>query len=216
MGVQSLQIEPRRRSDETNPNPKGTKQSVVVKRAHSSERPQKNGPFRGTEPRFRFTLTTLQTIFCIVVNTPAVLLTWLQVAFNATMGAYVILGVRQLSRELQADLDKRIQKQQHVLLQEIVTCSREYLRNQCSTLPAPALESPCAQWELCMNQDVNSLLTSKEGAVVFAEILNRFFHELSDRTLLCVATILFGSIVVTNIMFSWSKHKHQNTSFYAR
>jgi len=118
-------------------------------------------------------------------------------------GAWKTIGI------LSSDLDKHIEKQSHIMLGDIITCSREYVKNKCS-LPdiPPAMEPVCDKWKLCMEQDVSSIMKSRETAVILAEILNNFFGSLSDRTIYSCATLFIGSIILTNFMLSWSRLKN--------
>lgn len=142
----------------------------------------------------------------VMSTIPMVILTWIQFAFNLLVMATLFYGGWKTICILSSDLDKHIEKQSHIMLADIIHCSREYVKNRCSLPDAPpAIEPMCDKWKLCMEQDVSSIMKSRETAVILAEILNNFFGSLSDRTIYSCATLFIGSIILTNFMLSWSR-----------
>ena len=142
----------------------------------------------------------------LMSSIPMVILTWIQFAFNIIVMMSLFYGAWKICMIISSDLDKHVEKQSHLMLVDILQCSKEYIKNKCS-LPGlpPAMESICDNWKLCMEQDVNGIIRSKETAVLIAEILNSTFDKLSDRTLYSCATLFIGSIFLTNFMLSWSR-----------
>ena len=153
-------------------------------------------------------------VLYILSTVPMVILTWIQFAFNLLVMACIFYGGYKTICILVADLDKHIEKQSHIMLADIIQCSREYVKNRCA-LPdtLPAMESICNKWKMCMEQDVNHIMKSRETAVILAEILNNFFGSLSDRTIYSCATLFIGSIVLTNFMLSWSRLRSERTPY---
>jgi hypothetical protein len=150
----------------------------------------------------------LNELFYLISVLPMVLLTWIQFAFNLLVMACFFYGVWKTTHILSNDLEKHIEKQSHMMLADIIQCSREYVKNHCAMpMVPPAMELMCNSWKLCMEQDVNHIMKSRETAVILAEILNNFFGSLSDRTMYSCATIFIGCIFLTNFMLSWSRLK---------
>ena len=139
---------------------------------------------------------------------PAVFLTYIQILFNLTMTTCILYGTLKTYNILQSDLSKHMDKQSQILLSDIVQCSREYIRNGCGQITTPpALEQMCNSWKICMDADINGILTTKESAIVLAEILNNFFNNISDRTIICSTGILVTSVFFTNAVLTYSKRK---------
>lgn len=176
----------------------GTHETAVTKKSqHDHHQYQKQNRHKQRQ--------SIDTLY-ILSSIPMIILTWLQFAFNLFVMVFLFYGMWKTIGILSADLDKHIEKQSHTMLAEIIQCSREYLKNSCA-LPnsPPAMEPFCDNWKLCMEQDVSHILKSKETAAILAEILNNFFGTLSDRTIYSCATLLIGSIFMTNFMLSWSR-----------
>lgn len=149
---------------------------------------------------------TISTIMYTISIVPMVLLTWIQFLLNIGILCGIAYGVWNLVSILSVDLDKHLDKKAHLMLVEIVQCSREYVRNGCGQIAiAPALEKVCDSWKLCMERDTNEIMKSTETAVMMAEILNRFFDSLSNRTIYCSASFLGGSIVFANLLLNWAR-----------
>jgi len=139
---------------------------------------------------------------------PMVFLTWIQFTLNVLILAGMIFGAWKIGCILSTDLDKHLDKQAHVMLTDIVQCSRDYVRNGCGVPDtAPALEKMCDTWKICMEQDTSLIMKSTETAVVLAQILNRFFDNLSNRTIYCSASILAGTVIFSNMLLSWARIK---------
>jgi hypothetical protein len=136
---------------------------------------------------------------------PTVFLTWFQLFFNVAMICFVAYCAVQFVLVLMVDLEKHIQEKSHLILSDIVACSREYIKNGCSSgnIP-PAMEPMCDAWKVCMNQDTNNIMKTKETALILAEILNHFFENLTDRTIYCATGLFIGSIILVNAVLSWS------------
>lgn len=150
--------------------------------------------------------TKISSAFYILSVIPAMALTYIQIIFNVVMLGFVLNGVTQFYFILQNDLTKHMGKQQTILLSDIVQCSRDYVRNSCGTsTSAPALEQTCNNWKICMEQDLDGLLHTKESAVVLAQVLNNFFGSLDDKTIYCFCGMLFGSIILTNLVITWCR-----------
>lgn len=142
----------------------------------------------------------------IISIVPIVFLTWLQCLFNVTMIGGLSYFAYQTFHVLKADLHKHLNHQTDIRLSEIVQCSKDFIKNGCmqSFLP-PALEAPCREWKLCMEQDTEGLLVTVEFSSVLSEILNNFFGRLDNRTIFCIGGLIVGFIVLTNVLICWSK-----------
>jgi len=149
------------------------------------------------------------TSYYYIINViPAIIITYVYLLFNVLMSVTIILSIRNFSKMLQDDLSKHILMKQDIMIEEINRCHREYVKNSCdSTFLPPAIEDDCFKWKSCMHMDISSFLKSKESASVFAEIINNFFENLSDRSIICLTGILLGSIVVFNLVLHISRTK---------
>lgn len=161
--------------------------------------------FTNEPPSTRMSPTGICYLLSVV---PAIVLTYLQLFLNLLMVAMILNATLRFARILSNDLDKHINVQESRLLGRVVECTREFLRNRCAmeNLP-PALEGSCDVWQACMNQDTRNIMKSKETAAVLAEILNNFFGSLSDRTMYCSGGLLVGSVLLANIILTWSRRR---------
>ena len=134
-------------------------------------------------------ITNLTLIIQIVMNTVVV----------ACLIAIVIICFMSVKR----DVDRKVQTYVIEMVHKINSCRREYLRNNCAPeMRAPALESSCTEWENCMNEDPESVVTSVAYFEVMADCMNAFFHNLSFRTLCSMAGLLFFIVIVPNMIFN--------------
>ena len=144
--------------------------------------------------------------FYVISTMPLIILTWIQFAFNISIMMSLFFAAWKTIDILAGDLAKHMEKQSHLLLADMIKCSREYLANRCGmTDVPPAMQSMCDAWKSCLEQDTNSIMKSRETAVMLAEILNKFFDSLSDRTIYSCATLFITSVVLMNFMLSWSR-----------
>jgi hypothetical protein len=165
---------------------------------------QQNKNNFGKCTNFTTSTTTIENIFYMASVMPVIFLTWIQFTLNIVILTGFIFGIWKIGSILSSDLDKHIDKQTHLILTDIVQCSRDFIRNNCGqSNTAPALEKTCDTWKLCMEQDTSHIMKSTETAVVLAQILNQFFDNLSNRTIYCSATLLIGTIVFFNLLLSW-------------
>lgn len=139
--------------------------------------------------------------FYILSVMPMIMLTYLQLFFNLSVISVLFYAIVQVSKVFYKDLQKHMEKQSYVLISTMVQCSKDFIKNGCSNeVIPPAIEHLCNEWSLCMNQDINGILASKETAIVLAQIINNFFGNLSDRTLYCSVTLLIGGVLLINAL----------------
>ena len=124
---------------------------------------------------------------------------YLQILFNVLVISFVLYGIVRIWNVFESDVKKYTQLQEHNVYDQIIDCTRKYVNNKCSN-PTPAMESQCHEWEICMHQDVSTLLSSKHGAEIIAILLNNFFGHLTDRTIACVSVLFTGTFIFTNLI----------------
>ena len=148
----------------------------------------------------RNAFTTLSVI-------PVIVLTYIQLCFNVSVAMFLFYGLYRTYAVLHSDLQRHLNRRSQIVLSEIVQCSREYVVNECST-PLPAMTQVCETWRMCMNQDVQDILQSKEGAAILAEIMNHFFSNINDRTIWCCGGLFVIAIVLTNTVLSINQRSY--------
>ncbi len=62
-------------------------------------------------------------------------------------------------------------------------CARHYADNQCDTLNIEGTIMLCLQWKQCMEADASLVLRSKVITRLLADLVEDFFANLSNRTL---------------------------------
>lgn len=139
-------------------------------------------------------------------NIPYVLSLYLQLIFNMiiliSLSYFIIIFVRTI----RSDINNKTELYVSDLLQEISKCSREFYRNKCNTNIPPVLETKCTDWSKCMNRDPQLLGKSKITAEILADILNGFVKPISWKTIFFIITIVFGSLIITNLAFNTYRH----------
>src|SRR5688572_2514238 len=71
-------------------------------------------------------------VIYILSTIPMVILTWIQFAFNLLVMGCIFYASYKTICILATDLDKHIEKQSHLMLADIIQCSREYIKNRCA------------------------------------------------------------------------------------
>lgn len=138
-------------------------------------------------------------------NVPYVISLYLQILFNICIMAILFYFGFVLYRLVKEDINLKFETYIIDAKHEISRCTKEYLRNRCSTenghQRVPALESICTQLEKCMNRDPQLIAKSKITAETFADIINGFIKPISWKALIFMNVLLFGSLIVSNVAF---------------
>lgn len=141
-------------------------------------------------------------------------LTLLIQIFLNTLMVLVFLGFSMVAFfAIKRDVDHKIASYVNDVIHKINLCKREYLRNNCAPeMRVPALEYKCNEWDTCMSQDPQSVITSMAYFEVLADCMNAFFHNVSMKSLLGIGCLMLFCIIVPNILFSKFRSTtiHQN------
>lgn len=127
----------------------------------------------------------------------------MQIVLNAVM-VLIFLGISIVGFfAIKRDVDRKIISYMNESLFKINSCKREYFINNCAPeMRAPALEERCNNWESCMTQTPDGVITSMAYFEVLADCINAFFHNISMKSLLGLSFLMLFCIVVPNILFS--------------
>jgi len=143
---------------------------------------------------------------------PVIVITYLQLAYNLFLIYTISTSIFNFSKILRYDIQKYVDNKQHNLFLQVFECTKEYIDNGCTNeVIPPIIQNYCTKWKQCMDTDVTYILTSKETAQVFADILNNFFENLSTRTVFSVIVILTSLTLILNIILYWSRLKYKLT-----
>lgn len=154
-------------------------------------------------------------------NVPYVISLYLQVFFNLLIVLIVFYFGFVLYRVISKDIELKFQSYIIDAKYEISRCTKEYVKNKCSSKRVPAIENICNQLEKCMNRDPQLIAKSKITAETFADILNGFIKPISWKSVFLLNTILFGSFIISNLAFGkYRNHinpeKNKNIELQAR
>jgi Di-sulfide bridge nucleocytoplasmic transport domain len=117
-------------------------------------------------------------------HAPSLLAKYLQLFFNAAIILGCLYAIYSFWTTIQADVNRASEEAAAETLAEMAACAKGYVDNRCAgDGRLPALETVCANWELCMNRDPNSVKRAKLSAHTFAEILNSFVEPISLKTM---------------------------------
>ena len=135
---------------------------------------------------------------------PIRIVTCVQLLYNMGLIVTFTRGIFKVTRILQYDFEKYLDKKTQILILKVLECKNEYNENKCH-LGVPLLQQKCSELSACINTDLSYVLKSKETAEIIAEILNSFFENLSNKTLLCTSAIVFSFIVILNLLLVWTR-----------
>lgn len=117
-------------------------------------------------------------------SAPAILSKWLQLGMNFIIVSIVIFGIFGILMQIRSDLAHANEKARIAVLNEMAVCKDNFLKNNCAPKSArpPALEAPCNEWEICMNQDPSAAPVIEASVRAVAQVLNEFFGVLTFKT----------------------------------
>ena len=131
---------------------------------------------------------------------PDIITLYLQLFYNITIVSLIINTIFKFIRTLENDLNRFLDKKMGLAFAEIFKCSNEFVNNGCANekIP-PALEIMCDNWRTCMNKEP-TVSTTKASVEIFADIINNFCNNLTDRTLLSI----FGMTIISVLLLNFS------------
>ncbi|ODV85881.1 hypothetical protein CANARDRAFT_184468, partial [[Candida] arabinofermentans NRRL YB-2248] len=185
----------RRRSETTSPN-KNTQSNELIK---------EDIPNDDTVTEKQPTSSIYKFVNELLMNPQSVnnLTFIVQILINAVLFLILLTGVLFSFMAVKRDADRKIQGYSNAVQQEINSCQRDYIRNNClPELRVPALEASCTEWENCMNKDPESVITTVAYFEILADCLNAFFHKLSFRTLFGMISLVVSSFIIPNVLFN--------------
>lgn len=150
---------------------------------------------------------------------PYLAMAYLQLLFHICWLMVVIRLVWTTWMGIQHDVDIKIRRECQFIVQQIEECTKHYFENNChfsAGNSAPALDSLCRKWKVCMEQDPTmSVSRAKVTAETLAEILNGFVEKVSYKSMLFIiigaATLFFLSNALLNFTKSKSRKKEKGT-----
>ncbi|KAJ3128216.1 hypothetical protein HK098_004962 [Nowakowskiella sp. JEL0407] len=100
---------------------------------------------------------------------------------------------------VQADLKAKANEFARETSRAIAECSKQYILNSCSPIEnrAPALETMCNDWEICMMRDPKEVARLQIGAEALAEVINKLVEPLSLKSMVFGAVLFFGSLFIS-------------------
>lgn len=117
-------------------------------------------------------------------STPHLLLSYLQLIFNAALGLVALVLLISFLLMLRTDMRERRNEASIELHQSILHCSQAYMQNRCPPeTRVPAMDKACREWEYCMNRNPNVVGAARLGAEILAEVFNGFVETVSWRTM---------------------------------
>lgn len=117
---------------------------------------------------------------------------------------------------IKRDVDRKIASYVNEAIHKINACKREYLRNNCAPeMRVPYLEYKCNEWDTCMQQDPQAVVTSMAYFEVLADCMNAFFHNISMKSLLGLGCLLMFCIIIPNVLFSKFRATTINQNYYS-
>jgi hypothetical protein len=117
---------------------------------------------------------------------PYILSYYVQLALNYFLVGLLMYIVWCFILTIRADVDKESEAQIELIRASMSQCAANYVENRCAkSTRLPALESICAEWDSCMNQDPTRVGRARVSAHTFAEIFNSFVEPISWKAMVC-------------------------------
>jgi hypothetical protein len=117
-------------------------------------------------------------------SAPAILSKWLQLGVNVILLSTVLFGIFAILSQVRSDLAHATEKARAAVINEASVCAENFRKNACAPRASrpPALDGPCNEWEVCMNQDASAILITHVTVQNVAEILNDLVGALTFKT----------------------------------
>ncbi|KAL1894464.1 hypothetical protein Cpir12675_003641 [Ceratocystis pirilliformis] len=134
-------------------------------------------------------------------NAPENFYKWIQVGFNMAIFSGVMVFCWQIIGAIKSDLDKANAAARANSINEVQECTTNYLENRCGQAggPVPYLRDRCAEWDVCMQRDVDAVMSIRVVIREIAEIVNEFSGTMQFRSWLLVGGMLFIAIFAANV-----------------
>lgn len=141
-------------------------------------------------------------------NTPYIISTYLQLAFNMFMVCIILYIVSRSLVVLWRDVDAKLDSYSNNLMVDISQCTLQYLENNCRPdIRPPALHDECSRLEKCMEQDPSGIGRAKVTAETIAEIINSFVEPFTMKTTIIAFTLFVLVMFVSNLFFGFIRAK---------
>ncbi|AEO65568.1 uncharacterized protein THITE_2112675 [Thermothielavioides terrestris NRRL 8126] len=138
-------------------------------------------------------------------SAPAILSKWLQLGVNIILLSIVLFAIFAIISQIRTDLSRASEEARAAIINQMSICADNYSRNGCSPREnrPPALDGPCNEWEVCMNQDPSATKTLQISARNIAEILNEFVGVLTFKTWGFILSLFLVTVVASNVGFGF-------------
>uniref|UniRef100_A0A060T6T0 ARAD1B14586p n=1 Tax=Blastobotrys adeninivorans TaxID=409370 RepID=A0A060T6T0_BLAAD len=141
-------------------------------------------------------------------NTPYIISTYLQLAFNMFMVCIILYLVSRSLVVLWRDVDAKLESYSNNLMVDISQCTMQYLENNCRPdIRPPALHDECSRLEKCMEQDPSGIGRAKVTAETIAEIINSFVEPFTMKTTIVAFTLFVLVMFLSNLFFGFIRAK---------
>ncbi|KAK3996366.1 Di-sulfide bridge nucleocytoplasmic transport domain-containing protein [Cladorrhinum sp. PSN332] len=142
-------------------------------------------------------------------SAPAILSRWLQFGINLMVVSFVLYAVFSVYAQIRYDLHHANEQARNELINRMNVCSEHFRRNGCAPKAnrPPALDAPCNEWEMCMNQDANAIKKMQVSVRNVAEILNEFVGVLTLKAWGFLFSLFAMVLIAGNVGFGASRHE---------
>lgn len=136
--------------------------------------------------------------------------------FSVLIFSIIGIVVLQLFLTIRRDLKNKAAMHSSEIVQQILECSNQYHINHCNPKErVPAMQKICSEWELCMNRNPKDIIMSEVGAETIAETLNQFVKPLEVKTVIIIAVLIVGIVILSNLFFFLFRHfNHDKTRYH--
>ncbi|PSN67415.1 hypothetical protein BS50DRAFT_676968 [Corynespora cassiicola Philippines] len=140
---------------------------------------------------------------------PSVLSYYFNLFVNSCLGLGFLFLIYTVYAVIWNEVDIESQKHIGEIMSEIAECAKNFRENRCDPdTRVPAMFMVCENWEKCMQRDPRKVAYGSVSAKTFAKIFNTFIEELSYKSLIFTAVVIFGGFNLSNWAFGFMREKN--------
>ncbi|KAI9669628.1 MAG: hypothetical protein M1831_007324 [Alyxoria varia] len=146
---------------------------------------------------------------------PHILSFYVQFALNVFLVGGFMWIIWQTFSTIRSDVDKKSEHAIAELVAEMSLCAKSYTDNRCGEPNSPpAMDSICANWKRCLNQDPRQVARAKVGAHTLSEIVNQFIEPISFKAFGFLLITALSLIFVSNLAFGKARDAYAQRQGY--
>ena len=146
---------------------------------------------------------------------PHILSFYVQFVLNVFLVGGFMWIIWKTFSTIRSDVDKKSEHAIAELVAEMSLCAKSYADNRCGEANSPpAMDSICANWKRCLDQDPRQVARAKVGAHTLSEIVNQFIEPISFKAFGFLLVTALSLIFVSNLAFGKARDAYAHRQGY--